>query len=87
MLFLAFLPQFVDPQAGTIVIQLVVLATVYACIAFSSDIMVAMLSGKLGKWLVQHQNFSRFQERFSGSVLISLGEFIAYQEFLTEVME
>ncbi|MFT4939554.1 MAG: threonine/homoserine/homoserine lactone efflux protein [Paraglaciecola sp.] len=64
MLFLAFLPQFVDPQAGTIVIQLVVLATVYACIAFSSDIMVAMLSGKLGKWLVQHQIFFPISRAF-----------------------
>ena len=87
MFFLAFLPQFVNPQAGTIAMQLMVLGTVYAFIAFGSDIMVAMLSGKLGKWLAHHQEFTQMQERFSGSVLMTLGGFIAYQELWAESAE
>lgn len=87
LFFLAFLPQFVDPQAGAIAMQLVVLGTVYSLIAFASDIMVALLSGKLGKWLAQHEKFTQWQERFSGGVLITLGGFIAYQELATEHVE
>ena len=87
LFFLAFLPQFVDPQAGMITMQLVVLGTVYSLIAFGSDIMVALLSGKLGKWLAKHEKFTQWQERFSGSVLITLGGFIAYQELGSEMVE
>jgi threonine/homoserine/homoserine lactone efflux protein len=87
LFFLAFLPQFVDPQAGTITMQLVVLGTIYAFIAFSTDITVAMLSGKLGKWLAHHKKFTQMQERFSGSVLITLGGFIVYQELWAEAAE
>jgi threonine/homoserine/homoserine lactone efflux protein len=87
LFFLAFLPQFVDPQAGMITTQLVILGTVYSLIAFGSDIMVALLSGKLGKWLAKHEKFTQWQERFSGGVLITLGGFIAYQELGSEFVE
>jgi threonine/homoserine/homoserine lactone efflux protein len=87
LFFLAFLPQFVDPLAGTIAVQLVMLGTVYAFIAFCCDMLVAMLSSKLGEWLSHHQKFTQLQERISGSVLIMLGGFIAYQELLAETVE
>ena len=87
LLFFAFLPQFIDPKTGAIAMRLVLLQTVYALMAFGSDIVVAMLSGKLGQWLAHYKNLTLWQERFSGSVLITLGGFISYQELLKDAVE
>ncbi|MFT4993735.1 MAG: threonine/homoserine/homoserine lactone efflux protein [Paraglaciecola sp.] len=84
LFFIAFLPQFVDVQGTNVTMQLVILGTVYAFIAMGSDILVALLSGKLGNWLAHHPAFIRWQDRFSGSLLFTLGTFIVYQEISGE---
>ena len=58
MFFLAFLPQFADPQVATIAVQLMFLCTVYAFVTFCRGIMVAMLSDKLGKLIAHYQKFT-----------------------------
>lgn len=80
LFFLAFLPQFVDASLPSVTLQLLVLGSLYAVIALCSDLGVALLSGKLGNWLSKHPHFVRWQDRFSGSLLIALGGFIAYKE-------
>lgn len=80
LFFLAFLPQFVDPAVGNVAVQLVILGTIYALLALSCDLFVVFMSSKLGKWLSSHPLFIRWQDRFSGSILVGLGSYIALEE-------
>ncbi|GAA0342376.1 LysE family translocator [Bowmanella denitrificans] len=84
LFFLAFLPQFVRADAGSITSQLLVLGMVYLLIALCCDLLVALLSHKLGRWLSQHADFSLWQDRISGTILLGLGAFIGYEEILAE---
>lgn len=83
LFFLAFLPQFVVVQSGSVTMQLVILGTIYALIAMASDITVALTSAKMGNWLAHHPLFIRWEDRFSGSLLFALGGFIIYQEIIS----
>lgn len=80
LFFIAFLPQFVSPDAGPVILQLILLGGVYTIIAFSSDILVASMSNQLGKWLSTNPGFSRIQDMISGSILLGLGSYIAIDE-------
>lgn len=80
LFFLAFLPQFVDAQRTDVVMQLLVLGTVYAVIAFCSDLFVVLMSSTLGKWLSKHPMFVEWQDRISGGILLGLGAYIAFDE-------
>lgn len=80
LFFLAFLPQFVNPEQGNVAMQLVVLGTVYALIAFCSDLFVVFMSTQLGKWLSHHPIFVQWQDRVSGGILIGLGSYIVFEE-------
>ncbi|MBT1062242.1 LysE family translocator [Bowmanella sp. Y26] len=84
LFFLAFLPQFVRPEAGSISSQLLVLGMVYMLIALCCDLLVALLSHKLGNWLSQHAQFPLWQDRISGGILLGLGALIGYEELLGE---
>jgi threonine/homoserine/homoserine lactone efflux protein len=80
LFFIAFLPQFVDPVSGNVVLQLILLGMIYSLIAFSSDLLVIFISAQLGKWLSSHPAFTLWQDRISGAILISLGSYIALQQ-------
>lgn len=81
LFFLAFLPQFADPQIGSIAVQLVIFGTLYAGIAFCSDLFVVAVSSGLGKWLAHHPLYVLWQDRFSGTILIGLGGYLAFEEW------
>lgn len=82
LFFLAFLPQFVSPENGNVTLQFILLGSTYAIIALLCDLFVAALSGKLGRFMKQHPKFIRYQDRFSGSLLLGLGTWIGVQEVI-----
>jgi len=82
LFFLAFLPQFIDEQAGNVAIQLLVLGAVYSLVAFLCDVSVATAGSKLGTWLARHPQSVIWQDRFAGVVLIGLGIYICYETVL-----
>lgn len=69
----AFLPQFVDPAAGPVWMQLLVLGSIQKLAGIVSLGSVAMTSGTFGNWLGKHPDFIKWQERFTGVVMIGLG--------------
>ncbi|EBX8438374.1 LysE family translocator [Salmonella enterica subsp. enterica serovar Oranienburg] len=69
----AFLPQFVDPAAGPVWMQLLVLGSIQKLAGIVSLGSVAMASGTFGNLLGKHPNFIKWQERFTGVVMIGLG--------------
>jgi threonine/homoserine/homoserine lactone efflux protein len=73
MFFLAFLPQFIDPEAASVALQAAVLGFTFVAIAAVSDGVYALLASKLGDRLRR----GRVLARISGGVFIGLGAFAA----------
>jgi threonine/homoserine/homoserine lactone efflux protein len=73
LFFLAFLPQFVDPQRGSAATQIVVLGAVMFVLALASDIVYALASDGIGRWLRRRPAFLRRRHRVSGVVYLLLG--------------
>lgn len=69
----AFLPQFVDPHAGPVWTQLLVLGSIQKLAGVVSLGSVAMASGSVGQWLRRWPGLFAWQERFTGLVMIGLG--------------
>lgn len=73
LFFLAFLPQFVDPEAGAAWAQILLLGILFACLGFLSDGTWALVAGTLGERLRRSARFPRIQRYVSGSVFVGLG--------------
>jgi len=73
LFFLAFLPQFVDPAAGSAAAQIVVLGLVMMVLGLLSDIGYALTGGALGRLLTRRPRFLRVQRYVSGGVYLGLG--------------
>ena len=80
LFFLAFLPQFVVPEAGNIALQLTLLGLIYASLGFLATIVWAVGAGALGAILRRKPALVRWQSRVVGSIYCSLGLRIALQE-------
>jgi len=73
LFFLAFLPQFVNVQKGSVALQILILGTIFACLGFTTDSSWALLAGTVATKVKKNVSFSRLQNYFSGSVYLSLG--------------
>lgn len=69
----AFLPQFVDPNAGPVWLQLAVLGTIQKLAGILSLGAVALASGTVGQWLHRWPRLLAWQQRFTGIVMLGLG--------------
>ena len=72
LFFLAFLPQFVDPDKSAAP-QIAVLGLIWVLLGLLSDSVYALLSGTVGGALRRSSAFSRAQRFITGIVLIGLG--------------
>lgn len=82
LFFIAFLPQFIKQDTGSVILQFTILGGIYAFIALMCDMCVALLAGRLGLWLNHHPVFEVWQNRLSGGLLFSLGSYIALDELV-----
>ena len=73
LFFLTFLPQFVQPERGPVVVQLLLLGTVSVLLNSTTDVVVAVLSGRLGALARRSPRWWKRQRMASGIVLIGLG--------------
>ena len=71
--FLAFLPQFVDRDAGSIPLQVTALGLCFVSVAFVSDGCYALLAGTAAERLRGSLTMQRRLDRTSGSIMIGLG--------------
>src|SRR4051812_43400736 len=69
LFFLAFLPQFVDPSAGPVVPQMLVLGLMLVSLGVLSDGTYALLAASVGN----HLRARRRLERISGGIFVGLG--------------
>ncbi|HSO01366.1 MAG TPA: LysE family translocator [Gaiellaceae bacterium] len=73
LFFLAFLPQFVDPDQGSAALQLGVLGLVFVSLAVLSDSLWALAAGTASERLRGSRRFLAVQRYVSGSVFVGLG--------------
>ncbi len=73
LFFLAFLPQFIDSDRGSVSSQAFVLGAVVAIIGLVSDSMYALIAGTIGGFLRRNAVFPRVQRLISGGVYLGLG--------------
>jgi threonine/homoserine/homoserine lactone efflux protein len=80
LFFLAFLPQFVDPSAGSVTLQLLTLGGMFVMMAIITDGTYALLASTAGGWLKKNRSFLRAERYLVGSVYIGLGVTAALAE-------
>jgi threonine/homoserine/homoserine lactone efflux protein len=73
LFFLAFLPQFVDPDAGAAPLQILGLGLLFVAIAFCSDSVWALAAGTLGSWLKRSRWYLGVKRWVTGTVFVGLG--------------
>jgi threonine/homoserine/homoserine lactone efflux protein len=73
LFFLAFLPQFVDPDQGAATLQILVLGLIFTVIALSSDSLWALAAGTLGGWLRRSRWYLGVKRWVTGTVFVLLG--------------
>jgi threonine/homoserine/homoserine lactone efflux protein len=70
LFFLAFLPQFVDPDRGAVAPQVMILGGLFLVLATLSDSTYALVAGTVRGWLGTHR---RRLDRLSGCSYLGLG--------------
>ncbi len=72
LFFLAFLPGFVDPQAGAAWTQILVLGGILAGLGLASDVLYALVAGRGSSWLRASSGFARSRRYVTGGVYAAL---------------
>lgn len=80
LFFLAFLPQFVQPENGYVFLQLTILGILFALIGFFSTIVFAVTAGWLGNFLRRNPTVLKWQGKVVGTIYCGLGVRLAFQE-------
>jgi len=71
--FIAFLPQFVQPQRGHVSLQLMIFSILFIMTGTCVNAAVALLSNRIKDFLTTDTKFQRIQENVSGGILIAMG--------------
>jgi threonine/homoserine/homoserine lactone efflux protein len=78
LFFLAFLPQFVDPNASHPAVQIAFLGFLFAILGLVTDSVWALAAGTAGGMLRRSRRFVGVQRYVSGSVYLGLGVATAF---------
>jgi threonine/homoserine/homoserine lactone efflux protein len=73
LFFLAFLPQFVDPNAPHPALQIAFLGVLFALLGMVTDSLWALAAGTAGGVLRRSRRFVRTQRYVTGTVYVGLG--------------
>ncbi|MBO6756175.1 MAG: LysE family translocator [Roseibium sp.] len=80
MFFLAFLPQFVQPENGLVALQLTILGVLFVAMGLLSTLTVAVFAGRLGTVLRGSARVRRWQGKVIGTIYCGLGVRLALHE-------
>ena len=78
LFFLAFLPQFVDPDASHPAVQIAFLGVLFAFLGLVTDSLWALAAGTAGGVLRRSRRFARGQRYVTGTVYLGLGVATAF---------
>jgi threonine/homoserine/homoserine lactone efflux protein len=80
LFFLAFLPQFVQPQNGSVARQLAILGILFVLMGALSTMFFALGAGQMGNFLRKNPAVLRWQGKVVGTIYCALGVRLALQE-------
>jgi threonine/homoserine/homoserine lactone efflux protein len=80
LFFLSYFPQFVHPENGPVVNQMVVLGVVFLLAALSSDLVYALAAGSLSRLLRSRREARQAQRVVTATVFFGLGAAAAFTE-------
>ena len=80
LFFLAFLPQFVHPQNGFVVLQLMVLGIIFVLLGLFSTVVFAVSAGGLGAFLRRNPSVLKWQGKVVGGIYCALGVRLALEQ-------
>lgn len=80
LFFLAFLPQFVQPENGFVLIQLTILGLVFVALGLLSTLVYAFGAGTLGGLVRRNPAILKWQGKVVGTIFCALGVRLALQE-------
>lgn len=78
--FLAFLPQFADPNQGTVWLQMLILGGIFILATFPVFGGIALLAGGLGQFLNRSPRIQTFMNKLAGTVFLGLALKLAITE-------
>jgi len=73
MFFLAFLPQFVQPQQGSVSAQMAVLGVIFTVQAAVLFVTLGFFAGSVGQWLTRRPRAGVWLDRLAGGIFVGLG--------------
>ena len=79
MLYLALLPQFIDPAAGSVLTQSLVFGSIQTVISVSVNAMIALAAGSIALFLGQRPTWLLVQRYLMGTVLAGLAVRMAFE--------
>ncbi len=77
LFFLSFLPQFVNPALGHVVVQFLLLGALSVSLNTTADLLVVSFASAIGSRLRSNSRFRRNQRVASGVAMMGLGAFVA----------
>jgi threonine/homoserine/homoserine lactone efflux protein len=77
--FIAFLPQFVEPGAGNVHVQLAILGLVFMLVGLVLDVVVGSMAGHIGALLRKRAGLSKVLDRIVGTIFGALAVRLALQ--------
>ena len=77
LFFLSFIPQFVSPAMGHVVLQFLILGTISVMLNTAADLLVVASAGSLAKRLAHRPRLIERQRTVSGAGMIGLGLYVA----------
>lgn len=80
LFFLAFLPQFIHPENGSVTLQLTVLGIIFVLSGLLSTVVFAVSAGSLGDFLRRNPTVLKWQGKVVGGIYCALGVRLALQE-------
>ena len=72
LFYISFLPQFVDPERGSVALQILVLGSILNGLGLAVKLTVAMTADGLGDWMRAHPRFRKVQAWVTASILAAL---------------
>jgi len=80
LFFLAFLPQFVHPANGLVMLQLTTLGLIFVFLGLLSTVVFAVTAGGLGRFLRRNPIVLKWQGKVVGGIYCALGIRLALQD-------
>ena len=80
LFFLAFVPQFVDPRRGWVIMQFILLGGILAVLDIVYESLLAVIVAKTSDWFAGNTRIHKWRQRVTGAVLIGLGVRLFFME-------